>query len=65
MLAFLLYRAGARAVDLEGPDVYEGRPIFGIKLKSHCLQNRKLVEWGGGGSMSVGVGAGPAIIRQR
>ena len=48
MLAFLSFRADARAVDLEGPNVYEGRPMFGIKHKSHCLLKRKIVEWGGG-----------------
>ena len=57
MLA-LSFRAGARAVDLEGPNVYEGRPMFGIKHKSHCLQKRKLVEWGGGEACQLGLAPG-------
>ena len=32
-------RAGARAVDLEGP-------TFEFKHKSHCFQRSKLVDWG-------------------
>ena len=37
-------RAGARAVDLEGPK-------FKIKHKSHCFQKSKFVDWRG--SMSI------------
>ena len=41
-------RAGARAVDLGGPSVYQGGPKFKIKHKSRCFQKRKLVIGGGG-----------------
>ena len=56
-------RAGARAVDLGGPSVYQGGPKFEINHKSHCFQKSKLVDWGGP-SMSIGgpgspLGAGP------
>ena len=62
MLAFL-FRADARAVDVEGPNVYNGRPVFG-STKATVFKRESLLN-GGGGSMSIGVGPGPAIIRQR
>ena len=56
-------RAGARAVDLGGPSVYQGGPKFEIKHKSRCLQKSKLVNWGG---QALGTGpdykALPSII---
>ena len=39
-------RAGARAVDLGGPNVYQEGPKFEIKHKNRCLPKRKLVGWG-------------------
>ena len=39
--------AGARAVDLGGPSVYQGGPKFEIKDKSRSFQKSKLVNWGG------------------
>ena len=39
-------RAGARAVNLVGPSVYQGGPKFEIKRKRRCLQKIKLVNWG-------------------
>ena len=35
-------RAGARAVDLGEPSVYQGRPNFEIRHKSRCLQKSNL-----------------------
>ena len=57
-------RAGARAVDLGGPSVHQGRPKFEVKHNSRCLQKSKLVDWRGqacrlGGAMPL-LGAGPA-----
>ena len=40
-------RAGARAVELGGPSVYQGGPKFEVKHNSRCLQKSKLVDWGG------------------
>ena len=61
------HRAGARAVDLGGPSVYQGKPTFEIKHKILCLQKRKLVTWGakhvGWGSQAPPFGAGPACNR--
>ena len=51
-------RACARAVYLGGPSVYQEGPTFEIKHKSHFLQKRKLVNWGGQAPLS----AGPAAI---
>ena len=46
-----IYRAGDRAVGLKGPNVYQGRLKFEIKVKSHCLPKSKFVNWGA--SMSI------------
>ena len=43
---FIWTKAGGRAVDLGGPNVYQGGPRFEIKHKSRCLQKSKLVDWG-------------------
>ena len=53
-------RAGARAVDLGGPSVYQGGPKFEIKRKNRCLQKNKLVNWGGP-SMTIGGQAPPGL----
>ena len=53
-------RAGGRAVDLGGANVYQGGPKFEIKHNSRCLQKSKLVNWGGA-SMSIG-GPGPPAL---
>ena len=45
----LLAEPGGRAVDLGGGGarVYQGGPKFEIKHKNRCLQQSKLVDWGG------------------
>ena len=55
-------RAGARAVDLGGPSVYQGGQSLKLITKA-SFQKSKLVDWGGP-SMSIGgpgspLGAGP------
>ena len=42
----LQVKAGARAVNLGEPSVYQGGPKFEIKHKSRCLPKSKLVNWG-------------------
>ena len=56
-------RAGARAVDLGEPSVYQGGPKFEMIHKSHCSRRSKLVDWGAkhvdwGGKSSLGAGPG-------
>ena len=46
--SYIELRAGARAVDLGGPSVYQEGPKFEVKHNSCCLQKSKLVGWGGG-----------------
>ena len=51
-------RAGARAVYLGGPSIYQGGAKFEIKHKSRCLKKCKLVSWG---TKHVDWSAGPVI----
>ena len=66
--AYIQPRAGDRAVDLGGPSVFQGRPKFKNKHKSRCLQQRKLVNYGGqacrlGGASFPGPPLAPALIQ--
>ena len=62
-LCIIQHRAGARAVDLEEPSVYQGGPKLEFKYKSRCLQNIKFVNWGAKhvdwGGARPPLGAGP------
>ena len=50
-----------RAVNLEGPSVYQGGPKFDIKHKSRCLQKYELVHWGGQAHRLGGGGTRPLL----
>ena len=55
-------RAGGRAVDFGGSNVYQGVPKFEIKLKSRCHQKSKLVDWG---AKHVDWGTRPSLLEGR
>ena len=52
-----------------GPSVYQGGAKLEIKHKSHCLQKKKLANWGAKhvdwGQGLAPLGAGPGVIDSR
>ena len=52
-------RAGARAVNLGGPNVYQGGPKFEIKHKVAVFKRESL--WNGGQACRLGGGSGSSL----